>query len=186
MLTGRDLNTTQQRGAILVVSMMLLLMLTIIGVTAMNVVTIEERMAGNLRDANIAFQGAEAALRDVEGCLAPLANEPTPGATITTPCTVKIWKPESATLANMAFEDPTWWDTNGKEYGADGTTQLGAGIHSDPYSVIEFQEFVRDNQTIGHLPVDSGRVFYRLTGWSQGGSAEAISVLQTTFAKRFN
>lgn len=180
MRTDTRLHSTNQQGAILVVSMMLLLMLTIIGVTAMNVVTIEERMAGNMRDANIAFQGAEAALRDGEAFLAPLASEP--ATCSSAPCS--IWEKDTLP-ANMAFQDLGWWNANGEEYGADGTTQLGS-IYNDPYSIIEFQEFVRDSLTVGHAPPPTGRVFYRLTGWSQGGSAEAIAVLQTTYVKRFN
>ena len=173
-------NNPRQRGAILVISMMLLLMLTIIGVTAMNVVTIEERMAGNLRDANIAFQGAEAALRDGEDFLAPLIAEP---ATCTgAPCSV--WDKDAAALADMAYKDRGWWDSNGQEYGVDGTLEIGR--NQDPHSIIEFQEFVRDSLTVGHAPPPTGRVFYRVTGWSEGGSEDAIAVLQTTVAKRFN
>jgi type IV pilus assembly protein PilX len=54
-----------QRGAALVVSLIILLLMTIIGVSSMQTTTLEERMAGNLRDQNLAFQSAEAAL--IEG-----------------------------------------------------------------------------------------------------------------------
>lgn len=56
--TGR-----QQRGAVLVISLIILLLMTIIGVVAMQGATLEERMAGNVRDNQIAFNAAEAALR---------------------------------------------------------------------------------------------------------------------------
>lgn len=52
-----------QRGAALATSLILLLMLTLIGVTAMQSTTLEEKMAGNLRSEHLAFQAAEAALR---------------------------------------------------------------------------------------------------------------------------
>ena len=54
--------TRQQRGAVLVVSLIILLLMTIIGVSSMKTTTLEERMAGNLRDQNLSFQSAEAAL----------------------------------------------------------------------------------------------------------------------------
>lgn len=54
----------RQRGAILIVTLLFLVILTMLGVTAMNSTTMEERMAGNTRDAAIALQAAEAALRD--------------------------------------------------------------------------------------------------------------------------
>lgn len=53
-----------ERGAVLIVALLFLVMLTLLGVTAMTSTTMEERMAGNSRDAGIAFQAAEAALRD--------------------------------------------------------------------------------------------------------------------------
>jgi type IV pilus assembly protein PilX len=56
----------RQRGAILVVTLMFLLVVTMLAITALGVSTSEERMAGNLKDWNIAMQAAEAALRDAE------------------------------------------------------------------------------------------------------------------------
>ena len=53
-----------QRGAVLIVALLFLTILTILGVTAMTTTTFEERMAGNTRDVSLAFQAAEAALRD--------------------------------------------------------------------------------------------------------------------------
>lgn len=64
MITKRPLST--QAGATLVVSLLMLLVLTLIGVTAMQSNVLQEKMAGNFRDANLAFQAAEAALRDGE------------------------------------------------------------------------------------------------------------------------
>lgn len=57
----------RQTGAALVISLIMLLLLTLVGVTATQVTSLEEKMAGNARDANIAFQAAEAALRQGEG-----------------------------------------------------------------------------------------------------------------------
>ena len=53
-----------QRGAVLVIALLFLTILTILGVTAMTATTFEEKMAGNTRDTAVAFQAAEAALRD--------------------------------------------------------------------------------------------------------------------------
>jgi type IV pilus assembly protein PilX len=51
-------------GAVLIVTLMFLVILTLLGVTAMTSATMEERMAGNTRDAAVALQAAESALRD--------------------------------------------------------------------------------------------------------------------------
>lgn len=56
----------RERGASLVVALIFLIILTILGLTAMRVATMEERMSGNSRDRSLAFQAAEAALRDAE------------------------------------------------------------------------------------------------------------------------
>lgn len=59
----------RQRGVVLIVSLILLMVLTLIGVTAMQTSTLEERMAGNAWDKQRAFQAAEAALRAAENRL---------------------------------------------------------------------------------------------------------------------
>jgi len=61
-----------QRGAVLVVGLVFLLLLTLIGVTAFSVATQEERMAGNARDHLRAFEAAELALRECERHLSGL------------------------------------------------------------------------------------------------------------------
>lgn len=54
------------RGAALVTSLLLLVVLTIVGVTSLGNTVLQERMAGNTRARDISFQAAEAALRDGE------------------------------------------------------------------------------------------------------------------------
>jgi len=54
---------------VLIISLLILLVMTLIGVTAMQTTTLEEKMAGNTRDRNTAFQATEAALRDAEALI---------------------------------------------------------------------------------------------------------------------
>ncbi|HDK45694.1 MAG TPA: PilX protein, partial [Actinobacteria bacterium] len=56
----------KQRGTALIVSLLILLVLTILGVAAMSTTTMEEKMAGNSRKIDLAFQSAESALRDAQ------------------------------------------------------------------------------------------------------------------------
>jgi type IV pilus assembly protein PilX len=56
----------RQRGTALVVAMLFLVILGMLGMTTMTGTTLEERMAGNARDRDIAMQSAEAVLRDAE------------------------------------------------------------------------------------------------------------------------
>ncbi|MDG2035284.1 MAG: PilX N-terminal domain-containing pilus assembly protein, partial [Pseudomonadales bacterium] len=62
----RMANKKSQSGAVLVVSLVMLLILTLIGISGMSSVTLEEKMVSNMQNANKSFQGAEAALNECE------------------------------------------------------------------------------------------------------------------------
>ena len=51
-----------QRGVVLVVSLILLLVVTLLAVSSMQGTSLEEKMAGNTRDRNLAFQTTESAI----------------------------------------------------------------------------------------------------------------------------
>lgn len=53
---------TRQHGAALVMSLIILLILTILGISAMGTSSLEQKMAGNMQEQNRAFQAAEAGL----------------------------------------------------------------------------------------------------------------------------
>ena len=55
-----------EHGAALITGLIFLVVLSMIGVTAARMSTLEERMSGNLRDRSIAMQAAEITLRDAE------------------------------------------------------------------------------------------------------------------------
>ena len=55
-----------QRGATLIIAMVMLLLLTIIGLSSMRGTSLQENMAGNMRDSGLAQHAAEAALRQGE------------------------------------------------------------------------------------------------------------------------
>lgn len=55
-----------QRGSALIISLIILIVMTVLGLSAMSGSGLQEKMAGNNRDMTLAFQAAEAALRDGE------------------------------------------------------------------------------------------------------------------------
>jgi type IV pilus assembly protein PilX len=55
-----------QQGAVLVVALLFLVILTLLGTTAAQMSSLEERMSRNMRDRSIASQAAGLALRDAE------------------------------------------------------------------------------------------------------------------------
>jgi len=56
----------RQNGYALVVGLIVLLVMTLIVLVALRTTAMEARMAGNLRNYNVAFQAAESALREAE------------------------------------------------------------------------------------------------------------------------
>lgn len=72
-------SVTSQKGVALFVSLIMLILVTILGVTGVRMVSLEEKMAGNSYDRNLAFQAAEAALRAAETYAE--TNKPTPSYT---------------------------------------------------------------------------------------------------------
>jgi len=58
-----------QAGAALMMALIFLMMMTLLGTAAMRGAAMQEQMAGNSRDWNLAFQASEAALREAENFL---------------------------------------------------------------------------------------------------------------------
>lgn len=65
---------SHQKGAVLAVSLLLLLVLTLLGVSSMQGTMLEEKMAGNAKDRNLAFQTSESGLRDAEDFIEQLVS----------------------------------------------------------------------------------------------------------------
>ena len=55
-----------QKGSALLVSLIMLLLITLVAVGGMQSSILQEKMTGNMRDRDLAFQAAEAALREAE------------------------------------------------------------------------------------------------------------------------
>ena len=68
-----------QRGIALVSSLLLLLVVTIIGISSMKSTLLTEKMAGNAKNHNIAFQAAETGLRNGEAWIRDSGPLPTMG-----------------------------------------------------------------------------------------------------------
>ena len=168
-----------QTGAALIVALIILLLMTVLGLTSMNTVTMEERMAGNLRDLNLSFQGAEAAVRDAEKWLAPLSLE-RPTLCSNPPCAT-AWQIDTLP-DDLSDQTDTWWITNGREYGTEGSQDLSE-LSEDPRFVIEFVATKTDAVDQGLEP-GSARDFYLVTGRAVGGSGNSETVIQTYVAKR--
>jgi Tfp pilus assembly protein PilV len=79
-------NRARQSGAVLIVSMIILVILTLLGVTAMNTTSLQERIASNTQEQVHAFQAAETGLNQAfaDNLAYDISSTYTGGATPTT------------------------------------------------------------------------------------------------------
>lgn len=170
-------HVSHQSGAVLMVSLVILLVLTLIGITSMSSTIQEEKMAGGVRNQNLAFQAAEAALRDGEAWIR--AQNPMPNAVSTCsspPCLVV----ELGTLGDLAAQNDTWWNSNAREYGTTGTQEI-VGVSGDPRYVVEFRTFLNTGGLDVGLNPPQGRMYYRLTARGTGGNTSTEAILQSHY-----
>jgi type IV pilus assembly protein PilX len=170
---------SRQGGAILVISLILLLVMTILALTVAQTSRVQERMAGNVRDSDLSFQAAEAGLRDAENFLWSRTSQPiTCGAA---PC--DVYQQDAFEDVDLRVQDEAWWQGNGKEYGVAGAQEV-LGVQEDPRYVIEELGFARFSLTVGKgLP--TGRTFYRNTAHAYGGTKTAQTVVEDTFTRPY-
>ena len=114
-----------QEGAVLITGLMVLLILTLIGITAMQNSTLEEVMSRNMDSRNIAFQAAEAALRAGEGVLD--GTLPTFDGTATTA------SPNGLYSTKIDISSLAWDSTDSAEY----SWTVSSKAADDPRYVIE-------------------------------------------------
>lgn len=113
-----------QRGMVLVVSLIFLLLLTLIGVSSMQNATLQEKMSGSVQLRNESFQFAETALRVAETAVQQTSYELAACATV-----AKCAPPAEATTVVAAGANGTsgvtWIATDGGLYGVQkiGTTK---------------------------------------------------------------
>lgn len=166
----------KHRGAALVVSLIVLMILTLIGVASMQSTALEERMAGNIRDLNIALQTTESALREAEGVIEGLADTSGFGA-----------GGGLYTLNNAPdpFSGGTWAGT------ASLTATTGVGGAVAPRYFIELiGDFAPDDGTevnIFNYGEASGAdvTVFRIVARGTGGTGTAQVILETFYGRRF-
>lgn len=168
----------RQRGAVLITSLLILLILTLIGVAALTTTTLQERMAGNARGRNIAFQAAEAALRDGEADV--LNNRPS-GFDGT--CTNGLCLP--STNGTPVWESFNW--ANWRTYGQyTGSAQLpGLTTAEQPRYIIEKLPLATPPGSMMNQPNSYGSAgglqYYRVTARGTDAGGKSVVVVQSVY-----
>lgn len=170
----------RQRGAILVVSLLLLLVMTVLALTASQTTRLQERMAGNARDLDLAFQAGEAGLRGAEkridATVAPRGSAP---IKCTTPADCDAVDRPDATQ-DYVHQTQTWWNDNAHALG-----QTLTEVSQEPQFVTEVWADVSDTLTVGGANQKSGTIYYVNTSRAAGATSTAVSIVETTYAVRY-
>lgn len=184
MFLSQQVSPAQQRGAVLLVGLIMLLLLTVIGMASIRGTDLQERMAGNMRDRSLAFEAAETALRSGEDTVSGLA-----GLSLPTINAAGYYEDLNETTNNALPDRPTvWnktvWGTSGKAL-ATGTL---AGVSEQPRFVVEKVLVTITTKNSGgciDFACDTGSVgeFFRVTARGVGGTADSEVVLQSSFVR---
>lgn len=181
-----------QRGVALVMAMVFLMILTIIGVTVMSSTALQEKMAGNVQDKNLAFQAAESALRLGEQYLAVTDTTALPAFTTAGTSAGHF-------LPAAGGTPPVWDAVNWTACGSAGGVVCVTGgdalakVKTQPRYLIEqigsvgggpatgtslVQPFTYGTSTPG-----GGQTMYRVTALGTGGTDTAVVMVQSVFRK---
>lgn len=163
------------RGSVLIVSLIFLLLMTIVGLSAMNMSNLDERMAGNYKDHQMAFQAAEAALVEAEGwvnstnfTLADFFTNPacTPsaaGTCFSSTCSFGLCSPQEFVDAGAPAADCKVGELSGSTWSSPGnrwenwafwknaakvrTASTVTGTITNARYIVEFQCFIPKDPT---------------------------------------
>lgn len=168
-----------QQGAVLVISLIMLLLLTLIGVAGMQATTLEENMAGNMRDSNQAFQAAESALKAGETAAATIAP------TIICPSAanpIGYYLPYDVDCNGVPETTPVWenatiWSDNTKSIPYTGSL---SNVSASPHFIIEDLGAQCASATLP-CPAADQRHNYRVTARATGATTNAAVMLQSIF-----
>ncbi|WP_444895255.1 PilX N-terminal domain-containing pilus assembly protein [Microbulbifer sp. ANSA003] len=167
----------QQGGATLLVGLIILLLMTFIGLAAIRGSGMQELMAGNMRDRQLAFQAAEAALRvaevrlveDFDRSISQLYDGTNVGY-------VEEMDGSSATEFWLDYD----WDS------VSVSTDLElSGVASQPVYVVERFKGAKWNANDGGcidqacLAGEEPPEYYRITSRGVGGSDSTVVILQS-------
>lgn len=177
-----------QRGSVLIIGLIMMLILTMIGLTGMQTTTQQEKMSGNLRDRNVAFQAAELALRHGERVVATTLgykNLPMSGNGLY----------DFSNPAVIPYHDPIMNNAESLRLMADDDTWLNSGAYRT--EVIEYPEHLegasqRPAYIIVRMPdpvaskslkvaQERDKELYKVTARGVGASESAVVVMQSTF-----
>ena len=187
----------RQSGMSLFPALMFLLVLAVLGVSALNSTLMQEKMVSNTKDVNLAFQAAEAALRDAEGDVERNKSLWTP-TSFSSACTNGLCVPPSTwpSPSSLDISKAIDWSNTGltRTYGSQTAVPLLPDVAAQPEYVIErippppgLPATPGSSVGIGcgvSCPTAINGFAYRVTVLATGARPETRVVLQSTYIVR--
>jgi type IV pilus assembly protein PilX len=169
----------RESGAVLIVGLIMVLLISIIGLSAIRSSNLQEAMAGNMRDRNVAFQAAESALVVGEAevnVFAPIA----PTCTGQLTCFLRSVQPYQAPQNSVVYLEGAQFNAIARESGL-----VLASVGTPPTFIIEeLAEFIPAEGSGLEIGGGGGLtklVPYRITAQGTGLGPNASVILQTTY-----
>ncbi|KAG9571810.1 hypothetical protein KCV01_g19357, partial [Aureobasidium melanogenum] len=194
---------SRQRGVVLITALIFLLLITILAISASGTSLLQQKLAGGLRNAQLAEWSAESALRGAEWRLWQASSDPSTrmvcGTSSLANCFPYTPTPNATVLA---FRTATGWVTDGgtsyapvdyRTASGDGTFGLknnpvymveDLGPELPPNAGVQAESGATGGRGTGYT--NTNRHVYRITARGMGNNENAIRVLETTFAAKAN
>ena len=175
-----------QHGSVLIISLLLLIVMTLLGLSSMNDTIMEEKMAGNLRQSNIALNVGESAMRDAEEYLAGLNKNSLTDSVTSATSGIDIWVKDAPECGTCAGVEPSgyWW-ADATNWTNDAENYAGLAGLTGAYLIEELQA-VPDSINVGQQSdAQSVRNFFQITSTGTGSDGRATVFLRSTYARRF-
>lgn len=192
-----------EKGSVLVLCLLFLVVLTLLGLAASNNTLVQERMAGDEREINVAFQAAESGLRGGEVWLrqqlvAPIAKQGSLCISNSCKASHDVWTKGSvpdvlkpADGSGTAGADWLDWDDDARDYVTVSARALKSYDEdllvddpNQPKFVIEFSDFEVDSLTVG-IGVPTGRSLYKVSARGRGAKETSETIVQSVYARQF-
>ncbi|MCP3868166.1 MAG: pilus assembly protein PilZ [Gammaproteobacteria bacterium] len=173
-------NRGRQRGAILITALMILLLMTLFGLSTMDTNILEEKMAGNMRDRNVAFQAAESALRAAERWLLAQTVLPNISATGNIRDVNAIDPDTEADKAWWVEADGAWWKNPANNAKAHTGDAMLPDVAEQPAYIIEKLPPRADSLEAGQA-LDDADTYLQVTARGVGGSETTVVILQSVY-----
>lgn len=173
-----------ERGIVLLVGLIILLVMTLIGLSSARSTLLEERMSGSTTDNNVAFQAAEAALREGERSLQEpvLPNLNNSGGRYVA---LEYSNPDQSPRWEQwkGHNESTHWSTNAIAYNGMSTAPAPLNQSSARYYIEEFPLVYGAGESLAaDAPVDE-LGFYRVTARGVGINGITTVIVQSTYKR---